>query len=497
MADTLVIRGGIVVDGTGSPGAPLDVLVDRDRVAALLPPGAAVPAGTEEYHAQGRHVLPGFIDVHAHDDLAVLHDPWLTPKLSQGVTTVIVGNCGLAVAPVGESDPGSQGMGAAVFGPTGGTVTWTAFADYLSAVQEAHPAVNVGSLAAHGAIRVAATGFAPRAATSDEIDRIVGYARAARAAGAFGLSTGLGYQPASTADTDEIVAVASVFGPNDGLYVSHVRDESDGLDDALTEALSIGERSGCHVHISHLKCAGQRNWGRMGSVVTRLAAAGATADVYPYTAASTALRPALHAVGAAPLVGENYIIASAPGLTTAEGRSLADLAAGWGCSAGQAADRVLAQTADRATVVYFTMDEADVVTALGADITVVGSDGIALAGKPHPRLYGTFPRVLARYADTVGGLSFATAVHRMTGRPAEIFQVADRGRIAPGCYADLVIVNRAELADRATYRQPAIPATGIDAVLVNGAWAVAGDGRDIRRAGRVLRHHRNEGHSDV
>ncbi|WP_310961273.1 N-acyl-D-amino-acid deacylase family protein [Nocardioides terrisoli] len=486
MPEAHVLRGATVVDGTGSPGQRADVLVDGDRIAALLPPGSPVPDAATVHDVEGRHVVPGFIDVHSHDDLALLRDPWLVPKIAQGVTTVIVGNCGHGTAPLGVGNPMVEGVGAAVFGPAV-EVDWTDTAGYLKRVAEVRPAVNVAALAAHNALRIAICGLDHRPATRPELDLMVSAARAARDAGALGLSTGLGYEPARAADEDEIVELARVFASTDGLYVTHLRDESDGVEDALREALRIGERSGCAVHVSHLKCAGERNWGRMPDLLKILSRARATADVYPYTAASTALRPALGAVGEAPLIAENYVIATASGFEEIEGRSLADLAAEWGCSGLEAARRVLERTDDQVTVVYFTMAEADVAAALADEITVIGSDGLPVGGRPHPRLYGTFPRVLTRHVAGEPHLSFEAAVHRMTGRAADVFGLGDRGRLVPGGFADLVVLDRERLTDRATYEDPRQTAAGIEAVMVNGAWVHSRDLADLRRSGRVLR----------
>lgn len=486
MSDRLLLCGGTVVDGTGAPAQPGDVLLEGDRVAAVLPPGAYRDAAVAVYDATGLHVTPGFIDVHSHDDLAVVRDPWLLPKLSQGVTTVVIGNCGHGAAPVGVAHPAKDGVGPAVLGPMPSSAAWHSFDDYLCAVAAAAPAVNVAFLVAHNALRLAVCGEDSRAATPEEISSMADLVSQAREAGALGLSTGLGYEPANSADADEISALASRFGEH-GLYVTHLRDEADQVAEAIDEALEIGSRSGTRVHVSHVKCAGERNWGRMPALLEQIASAGATGDVYPYTAASTALRPALGAVGGAPLVPERYIIATAPGHEELEGRSLRDLADAWSCTGEEAASRILALTDDNATVVYFTMTETDVAAAIGADHMMIGSDGLPVGGRPHPRMWGAFPRVLRHHVDHEPRLAFEAAVHRMTGLPALTFGLVDRGVVTPGAFADLVIVDRDAVADRATYESPLEPAAGVHGVLVNGAWALDAQGRGVDRAGRVLR----------
>jgi N-acyl-D-amino-acid deacylase len=493
MPEGVFLRGGVVIDGTGAPPCPRDVLVEGDRIAAVLPRGAEAPSGTVEYDVTGLHVTPGFIDVHSHDDLEILREPQLLPKLSQGVTTVVVGNCGHGTAPVGVASPYRDGLGRAVMGPFEPEGDWRTFADYLDLVDAAQPSVNVAALAAHNAIRIAVCGFESRPATDVELAAMVGLANDACRDGALGLSTGLGYEPARAANSYEIVALAAAFADGDGLYVTHLRDEADRVLQAVDEALDIGRRSGCRVHVSHLKCAGEPNWGKMSAILQRLSNVGATADVYPYTAASTALRPSLDAVGEAPLIPENYVIATAVGLEEVEGKSLAELAEVWECTGLEAAHRILEATGDVATVVYFTMAENDVATAIASDLVVIGSDGLPVGGHPHPRMYGTFPRVLSRYVAGPPHLSFEAAVERMTARPAAIFGLERRGQVAPGHYADLVLVDRHNVVDRATYESPRVQAAGIEAVLVNGQWAFATDDRPVARAGRTLRRTQRNG----
>jgi N-acyl-D-aspartate/D-glutamate deacylase len=488
---TVLLHGGTLVDGTGAPARAADVLIEGDTIAAVLDPGAAAPQGARRVDAGGRLVCPGFIDVHTHDDLAIVREPGLPAKLRQGVTTVIVGNCGFAAAPSGRAHAWRDGVGAAVMGPEPEDAGWTSVGGYLEAVAAAGPAVNVALLAGHNALRLAAAGTDETELDEPALARMVDAAAAAMDAGALGVSTGLIYPPGHAASEAELIELARVAAAAGGLYVTHLRDESDGLDDAVEEALSIGAAAGCPVHVSHLKAAGRANWGRLERTVRRLREAGATTDVYPYTAASTALMPALRAAGVGPPVASDYIISAAPGAEELEGLTLEEIARRWETEPLAAADRIDALTGGRASVVYFVMCEEDVERALAYERTVIGSDGLPVRdGRPHPRLYGSFPRVLTRYVRERGVLALEEAVRRMTGLAASVFGLSGRGLVRPGLAADLVVVDPERLDDRASYEQPAVHPDGIDLVMVNGAVALDARGGSTARAGRVLRRER-------
>jgi len=319
-------------------------------------------------------------------------------------------------------------------------------------------------------------------------------------AGAVGLSTGLIYEPGRYARTDEIVALARELGKDGGLYATHMRNEADGLLDAVREAIEVGERAGVPVQISHHKASGRNNWGRVRDSLALIEAARArgadvTADQYPYTAGSTSL----HAViqngafrhdspgGLGTLSAREVLIASAPPRPAWEGQTLAALAAQWRLADEEAARRVVAETGEGCFVVVFTMDETDVRNVLAHPTTMIGSDGVPAGGKPHPRLYGCFPRVLGHYTRDERVLDLPAAIHKMTGMPAAKFRLADRGVVRPGAYADLVVFDPARIRDVATYEDPCRFPDGLRAVYVNGT-AVARDGAHTgARPGRVLR----------
>ena len=489
----LVIRRATVYDGTGAPGIMADVAVSRDRVAAV---GTIAARGATELDAAGLAVSPGFIDVHSHDDFAVLLDPEMPAKVMQGVTSDVVGNCGSGVVPYRSAltrfsrlHPGAE------------PPEWDGFAGYLARVEEAGPSLNVAVLMGHGSLRAGAMGLDQRKPDAGEMDQMRRWVSEGVEAGAVGLSTGLIYEPGRYAATEEIVALARVLGPGGGLYATHMRNEAAGLLDAVAEAIRIGEEGGVPVQISHHKAGGRDNWGRVRDSLRLIEGARArgldvTADQYPYTAGSTSF----HAVvqngafrsdspgGLGTLGPEQVLIASAPRHPSYEGLTLAALIEGWGLPVETAAARLLEEEGEACFVVVFSMDEADVRTVMAHPTTMIGSDGVPAAGsKPHPRLYGCFPRVLGHYVREERVLDLATAIHRMTGMSAAKFRLADRGVIRPGAFADLVVFDPARIRDTATYDEPRSFPEGIHAVYVNGT-AVARDGRHTgARSGRALR----------
>ena len=492
----VVIRGGTVYDGTGAAGTRADVGVRGDRIVAV---GAVAERGVEELDASGLAVTPGFIDVHTHDDFAVLLEPEMGFKVLQGVTSDVVGNCGSGVVPFEAGLRRFRRLH-----PDADPPRWEGFGGYLERVGEARPSCNVAVLMGHGSLRYGALGLEQRAPTAAELDRMRAWVREGVAAGAVGLSTGLIYEPGRYARTDEIVALArELGGPAGGLYASHMRNEADGLLDAVREAIRIGEDAGVPVQISHHKASGRNNWGRVRDSLRLIDEARArgldvTADQYPYVAGSTSLAAVLQnggfradsPGGLGQLGGGDVLVASAPKHPEWEGRTVAALASSWSLGAEAAAHRIVEGEGEACFVVVFTMDEADVRTVMAHPTTMIGSDGVPTGGKPHPRLYGCFARVLGHYVRDEKVLDLATAVHRMTGMSARKFQLADRGAVRAGAFADLVVFDPARIADTATYESPRRAPTGIRAVYVNGV-AVARDGVHTgARPGRALRRGR-------
>lgn len=489
----LVIRGGMVYDGSGTPGTRADVAVRGDRVAAV---GRLAARGAAELDATGLAVAPGFIDVHTHDDYAVLLDPEMACKVMQGVTTDVVGNCGSGVVPF---EAGRRRF--ARIHPGAQPEPWEGFAGYLERVDTVRPSLNVAVLMGHGTLRAGAMGLEAREPSASELDQMRARVREGVAAGAVGLSTGLIYEPGRYAKTEEIIALARELGGRaGGLYASHMRSEAGGLLDAVRETIRIGEEAGVPVQISHHKASGRGNWGRVRDSLrlvedARARGVDVTADQYPYTAGSTSLYAVVQngafrrdsPGGLGELAAADALIASAPKHAEWEGRTLAVLAGEWGVEPEEAAERIVREEGEACFVVVFTMSEDDVRTVLAHPTTMIGSDGVPSGGKPHPRLYGCFARVLGHYVREARVLDLATAIHRMTGMPAAKFQLAGRGLVRAGAFADLVVFDPATVADVATYADPRRFPAGIRAVYVNGV-AVARDGAHTgARPGRALR----------
>jgi N-acyl-D-amino-acid deacylase len=476
MRPHLVLRDATILDGTGAPRTRGDVAVHGDRIAAVGDLGAL--AADREVVASGLAVAPGFIDAHTHDDRAVLCGPLCTTcKTSQGVTTVVVGNCGISLAPVAlrERPPPLDLLGDESWW------TFASFGAYRERLARDPSPLNTYALVGHMALRCEAMGGdLGRAATDGEAARMRARLADALDEGASGFSTGLWYPPSQAATTDEVIAVAEALRAAGGIYVTHMRDEAAGVLDSIEESLRIGRDTGSPVVISHHKCALPENWGRSRETLPRLDAAAREQavdfDVYPYAASSTVLMP--------DRVRDDVtatVTWSVPHPQMA-GRALADIAAEWGVSQREAAARLLP-----AGAITFQMAEADVRRILGHPRSMVGSDGLPHDAHPHPRLWGSFPRVLGYYARELGLMSLEAAVHKMTGRTAAVFGMVDRGVIRPGAYADLVLFDPLRIRDRATFEAPTLPAEGIVETWVNGESTYRGDtGATAARAGRLV-----------
>jgi N-acyl-D-amino-acid deacylase len=470
-----ILRGGEIVDGTGAPRVRADVAVVGDRIAAIGEVGRV--AGAREIDVSGRIVAPGFIDVHTHDDRALLAMPDMAMKASQGVTTVVTGNCGISLSPLSLAAPPPPPLdllGAAE------DYRYPRFADYLTALDRAPPALNAACLVGHSSLRVGAMRDLDRPARPVEIAVMAERLEEALAAGAIGLSTGLYYAPAAQAPPVEVEALAKLLRPAGALYTTHMRDEGAHVADSLDESFAVGQSAGVPVVISHHKVTGRDNFGRTAETLPRIAQAMAGQelglDAYPYVASSTVLRPDR-------LEGATRIMVTwSKTVPQAAGRDLADLAAEWGVGLRQAAERL-----QPAGAIYWMMDEADVQRVLRFPHTMIGSDGLPHDQHPHPRLWGAFPRVLGHYRRDCGLFSLEEAVRKMTGLPAARFALAGRGRIAPGACADITVFDPDTIADRASFADPTVPAAGIDHVFVNGR-PVWQEGKSTgERPGRALR----------
>ncbi|MBI3330431.1 MAG: D-aminoacylase [Nitrospinae bacterium] len=525
----LLIRQVQVVDGSGELPFVADVAVQGEMIVQVGQLGE-MPARTI-IDGTGYTVAPGFIDLHTHSDYTLLVNPLAESKIRQGVTTEVIGNCGSSPAPLGdEAYPIVKGRMQQQYELD---VTWRTLAGYLARLTETGSAVNVVPIVGHGTVRSAVMGYARRQPTAQELERMKALSAEAMAEGAFGLSTGLVYAPGSYADTDELVELATVVARAGGIYFTHIRGESDMVLEAAQEAITIGERAGLPVQISHLKTAGRSNWEKTPALLESIDEANAhgldiTGDVYPYTAGATSLGALfpdwVHEGGLAkllPRLGDQTVrarirrdiaqgmegwwnpvgaagwegiqISRAPRHRHYQGLRLEEVAALRQQDPLDAAlDLLLAEEGD-AGVVLFMMGDTQVQTILQHPRVMIGSDAGATApygvlgqGQPHPRAYGTFPRVLGTYVRDLGAIPLAEAVHRMTGLAAWRLGLADRGLIHPGYQADLVVFDAQRVADQATYAAPHAYPTGIQWVVVNGQVVLRGDERLPALPGRVL-----------
>ncbi|MBW8269341.1 N-acyl-D-amino-acid deacylase family protein [Caldovatus aquaticus] len=477
----LIIRDATIFDGTGAPRRSGDVGVTGDRIVAVGDLGGM--SADREVIATGKALAPGFIDAHTHDDRAVLCGPQcMTCKISQGVTTVVVGNCGISLSPARferRPPPPLDLVGEE------GWWRFDSFGDYAHELKTRGSEVNTYALVGHQTLRVEAmAGDVMRPASDREIHRMHQRVKQSLAEGASGFSTGLWYPPGMHATTEEVIAVAEALRPFGGIYVTHMRDEADRVCASIEETAKIGRRAGVPVWISHHKCSMPENYGRS---VETLALIDAIArrqdiffDVYPYPAGSTVLMPERLREDV-----KVMITWSVPHPEMA-GRYLDDIARGWNTDIRAAAERLLP-----AGQISFQMDEEDVRRIMAHPSSVIGSDGIPHDAHPHPRLWGTFPRVLGVYARQLGLFSMETAVHKMTGRTAQLFGMVDRGVIRPGAFADLVLFDPHTVLDAATFERPIQPAIGIEEVWANGVPVyVAGKGATGEKPGRLITRNR-------
>jgi len=475
MTFDLCISGATVVDGSGAPGFRADVGISGGRIVAIGELSAQ--AASLRIDAAGQVLAPGFIDVHTHDDRALLMPGAMAAKLSQGVTTVVTGNCGLSLAPSalrGAIPPPLDPIASPEW------LRFPRFSDYLQTLESEGIAVNAVCLVGHLTLRANVMDDLERAATPAECDAMGALLDEALAAGAFGLSTGTFYPPARHASTDEIVAVGAALHSHQALYATHMRNEAEKIIEALDETFEIGRRLGVRVLISHHKLAGIANHGRSVETLKHIAAAmkqqPVSLDCYPYNASSTVLRPEFVARAASVLISW-----SEPHPEYA-GRTLSDIARDLGCSDEQAAARLMP-----AGAIYFMMDESDVRRILAFPKTMIGSDGMPHDEHPHPRLWGTFPRVLGHYARQEQLFSLETAVHKMSGLSAEELALPGRGRIQLGYAADLVLFDPAVIGDCATFAEPCARAAGVKQVWVNGRLAYADGAIQDSRAGQLVK----------
>lgn len=475
----LIIRNAQIIDGTGEQAYNADVAISGNTIAAI---GQLSDADALNLcDANGLVLAPGFIDVHTHDDLQVIHAPQMLPKISQGITTVIVGNCGISASPVtltGELPDPMNLLGAPE------QFSYADFASYKKAVNQAEPAVNVAALVGHTALRNNHMDRLDRTATENEIELMRTQLRAALNEGALGLSSGLAYGSAIASTTEEVKKLAEVLNESGAVYTTHLRTEFDEILSALDEAFEIGEHAKAPIIVSHLKCAGAGNWGRSSEVLNKLTSAAKThsvgCDCYPYSASSSTLD--LQQVTS----DFDIVITWSDPHPEQGGKKLAEIAAEWDVSLLDAAKKL-----QPAGAVYHGMSEQDVQNILAHPLTMVGSDGLPVDPLPHPRLWGAFPRVLGHYSRDLKLFSLPEAIRKMTFMSANRFGLDDRGRIKVGVAADLVLFDPVKVKDAATFTQPQQLAEGIESVWVNGVLSYTQKAVTGVRAGKFLARQRD------
>ena len=532
----LVIRNCSIIDGSGAASFSGEVAIDNGVIAGAGPKLGLNPLS--EIDAGGAVVCPGFIDVHTHDDLYLLFNPQGHAKVRQGITTSVIGHCGISPAPgVSGHWPELESclslLGARHFEQ--GVLKPMGFAGFLDMLEKARPGINIASLVGHTTIRLAAMGSVNRAATQDEIKHMQQLVRQAMLEGAYGISTGLIYPPGSYAQTDELVGLAREAASLGGLYSTHLRNEASGVETALQEALDIGRQAGVRVQISHHKVGGKPNWGRSRATLEMIEKARAqgmevTADQYPYTAGSTylaaTLPPDIQEGGAGYYCAklkepgfraevirriqtqsgpewENYVlslgfegivVASSPTRPECAGLSIARIAELDGADPMDALLDLLIADHAATGAIYHSMNEDDVTRIMTRPYVMVGSDGIPAFSendKVHPRFYSSFPRVLGHYVRQKGILSLEDAVRKMTSLSASTFGLKGKGLIRPGMDADLVIFDPEAVAGPGSFGDPAKEPEGIHMVMVGGRVAVD-KGRVTGRArGKILRRGTN------
>lgn len=509
----ILIRGGTVVDGTGAPGTAADVGIRGDRIQAVGQLASA--SATEVLDAAGLVVSPGFIDIHTHSDLSLLEDPCGHSKVRQGVTTELVGHCGLSPFPISEKSGPSPSR--AAHSPVLGEPDWTDLAGYAGRVERHGSAINIAPLVGHGSVREAVMGYDDRPPTPDELRQMGDLVARAMDQGAFGLSAGLTLAPGRYAALDELVALCRIVADRGGIFDIHGRFWAGWHFKGASEAIDIGRRTGLPVQIAHLAIIDSRYWGqaeRLTDVIDQGVRSGVdvTFDVYPYTAAGSPLsqllpgwvqegglgpmldrlrdpatfQRALNDVNRGwfegiPWAWDTFVVAS-PGPSgdrSWTGRNIQQIAAEGGVDPAVAFLQLIERSEDGVHAVIHNRIEEDMQHFLRHSLSMVGSDGTAIAADGpradalvHPRYYGAHARVLGRYVRDLQVLTLEEAVHKMTGRPADRLGLRDRGRVAPGFAADLALFHPDRVADRATFEAPHQYAVGVPHVMVRGQWVV-------------------------
>ena len=526
----VIIKNGKVIDGAGNPWFKADVGINGQKISAIG--RLSAEEASKIIDADGLVVSPGFIDMHSHSDFELLVNPKAESKIRQGITTEVIGNCGVSAAPLNDLMKVEARKTDSLIEEAELQLDWSTMKDYLSRLGRQGVAVNVVPLVGHGNLRVCTVGFVDRPPTKTELEEMKKRLARAMEEGAFGMSTGLIYPPGCYAETDELIELSRVAASYGGIYTSHIRDEGDKMLESVKEAIEIGEEAGIPVEISHHKAEVKANWGKVKESLkmieeVRDRGIDITCDVYPYVAASTVLSAELphwaHEGGTEKLVQrltdaetrarliremreESPDQASMPEVDIwdvtqiarcknhpdLEGKTVSEIAQTKHMDAFELVFDLLIDDA-AISIVGFHMCEDDVCTVLRHPVSMIGTDASAVApygvlgkGKPHPRSYGTFPRVLGKYVREERVLTLENAIRKMTSLPAQKLGLRDRGIIREGMRADITIFNPETITDRATYQNPHQYPDGVEYVIVNGKIAVGEREHTGVLAGRVM-----------
>ncbi|MHC1762089.1 MAG: amidohydrolase family protein [Negativicutes bacterium] len=514
----LIIKDGEVFDGLGNPKIKADVAIKDGEIACIGDLSNAI--AKHWIDAKGLYVAPGFIDIHSHEDPLFFLEKHDCAKLMQGVTTELIGNCGISLAPVSTKylPDLKKYWSQSISSPL--PWDWTTFSQYLDCIENLKPMTNIAALVGHGTLRIAAMGFENRKPASDDLSQMMALLTEALDAGAFGMSSGLIYPPGVFASTDELVELSKIVAQYGGIYATHMRNEADTVLEAVEEAIEVAKRSGVSLHISHHKVAGTANWGKSLQTLKLMEDANqnqvsVTCDVYPYVAGSAmmsvllppwALNGGINAMLQRLRDKDNRerikkeLETGLPGwqnlykasgwdkiVVAQHGVTLQKLADEKGVEPADALFNILLEKQGEVSMVLFMMSEDDVKNILKHPLTVVGSDGNFGLGSPHPRRYGTFPRVLAKYVREEKVISMEQAISKMTGLPAVRMGLKDRGVLHVGNSADIIIFDPDHFVDKATYSEPRQHPDGLQYVIINGEVVVDEGVFTGIRAGKVLR----------
>ncbi|WP_282940271.1 D-aminoacylase [Paenibacillus sp. RC67] len=526
----LILKNGRIVDGTGNPWFIGDVGVKDGQIAAV---GQLDMEAHEMINVHRQVISPGFIDGHCHSDLMILDHPFSEIKIRQGVTTEVVGNCGLAPAPfVREQAELLQSYVQPVLGKTSWEWPWETVEQYMQTLSNSSPSENIATYVAHGALRIAVMGFANRPATSQELKLMKHMLEEGLKAGAIGFSIGLLYAPGSYTSKEEIAELCSVLPKYNGLFSTHIRGEGNNLIPSVKEVIWIAEKAGVSLHISHLKAAGKINWGKVLEAMeliedARSRGLDVTCDVYPYNAGSTTLTTVLppwaleggiesvlerfrdprlrqrirEELGQEQKDWDNLVCSTGwqsvfisavhnEANRHLEGKHLAEISEERGLHPADCMMDLLLEEQGRISIVYFHMADEDVKQVIGYERSLIASDSLTCeTGKPHPRLYGTFPRVFAKYVREDKVLTMEQAVRKLTSFPVQRFKLGKRGLLVPGYAADIAVFDPETIQDNATFEDPRQYPAGFSHVLVGGKPTLLGNRHTHAREGVLIRAH--------